>query len=62
MKKTVLLLAAALSLAACANTWKGAKHDTSRNVEKAGDAVKAGGHAVGRGLSNAGERLQEATE
>lgn len=62
MKKTVLLLAAALSLAACANTWKGAKQDTSHNVERAGEAVKAGGHAVGEGLSNAGDKLQEATQ
>ena len=62
MKKYLLLTFAALSLAACANTWQGVKEDTSRNVERTGDAAKAGGRAVGEGLSNTGDKLQEISE
>lgn len=62
MKNILLLIAASLSLAACSNTWQGAKADTANNVERAGDAVKSGGRAVGEGLSNTGEKLQEISQ
>ncbi|MDO4879519.1 MAG: hypothetical protein Q3966_09570 [Neisseria sp.] len=61
MKKTITLALAALTLAACANTWHGVKEDASNNVERTKDAVMDGGNAVGRGISNVGERIEEAT-
>ncbi|MDO4694050.1 MAG: hypothetical protein Q4A62_05420 [Eikenella sp.] len=62
MKKYLMFVAAAFALAACSSTWHGVKEDTSRNVEKTGDAVKAGGRAVGQGLSNTGDKLQEISQ
>jgi len=35
----LFLLGFAGSLAACGDTWEGAKTDTSQNLHKAGDAV-----------------------
>lgn len=44
MLKRLLTLVFALgftaALAACGDTWEGAKQDTSENLHKAGDAVK----------------------
>ncbi len=62
MKNILLLIAASVALTACGNTWRGAKADTSHNVERAGEAVKSGGRAVGEGLSNTGEKLQEISQ
>lgn len=62
MKKYLFPLAAAGVLAACSSTWHGVKEDTARNVEKTGEAIKAGGHAVGEGLSNTGDKLQEISQ
>jgi hypothetical protein len=70
--KKLLALSAAFALAACAGTWSGVKEDTARNVDKTEsglekgwdktkEAVRKGGNAVGRGLSHAGEKLENAT-
>lgn len=40
MIAALFLLGFAGSLAACGDTWRGAKEDTSENFHKAGDAVK----------------------
>ena len=69
MKKVFALALFSLGLAACSSTWHGAKEDTARNVERTGEgwdktkeAVRKGGNAVGRGLSNVGEKIEDATE
>ncbi|ROV57174.1 lipoprotein [Neisseria chenwenguii] len=73
MKKIIIPALLALALTACANTWHGAKEDAGYHAEraesgiehgldKAAEAVKRGGNAVGRSITNAGERLQNATE
>ncbi|GBD43274.1 hypothetical protein HRbin40_00743 [bacterium HR40] len=40
-----------LLLAACGDTWQGAKKDTRENVQ-----------AVGKGVEKAGEKIQQVTE
>ena len=73
MKKLFALAAAAFILSACSRTWSGAKDDTSRNwdktketaehvADKTEEAVKKGGNAVGRGMSNVGSKIEAATE
>lgn len=73
MNKLLITALAALTLAACSNTWHGAKEDAGRNwgktenaAERGWDntkeAVKKGGNAVGRGISHVGEKLENATE
>jgi len=42
----VLAASLALGLAACGDTWKGAKKDTGENLEGAGDAIEDAGRAV----------------
>lgn len=37
---SMFLLAFVSGLAACGETWKGMKEDTSRNLHKAGDAAE----------------------
>lgn len=37
---SVFILSFAASLSACGDTWRGARQDTSENLEKASDAVK----------------------
>jgi predicted small secreted protein len=41
---TVLFMASALS--ACGDTWRGAKQDTSDNLESTGDALERAGEKV----------------
>lgn len=36
----VFLMSVATGMAACGDTWRGAREDTSENLKKAGDAVK----------------------
>ena len=73
MKKLFALAVAAFILSACSSTWSGAKDDTSRNwdktketaehvADKTEEAVKKGGNAVGRGMSNVGSKIEAATE
>ena len=67
MKKLFALAAAAFILSACSSTWSGAKDDTSRNWDKTKEtaeheAVKKGGNAIGRGMSNVGNKIEAATE
>ena len=73
MKKLFALAAAAFILSACSSTWSGAKDDTSRNwdktketaghvADKTEEAVKKGGNAVGRRMTNVAEKLEAATE
>ncbi|MBS7349932.1 MAG: entericidin EcnAB [Comamonas sp.] len=54
MRKHILALitlALAFTLGACSNTWTGVKEDS-----------KKAGHATGKGLEKAGEKLQQITE
>ena len=37
---SVFLLSFAAGLAACGDTWRGARQDTSENLDKASDAVR----------------------
>ncbi len=37
---SLFLLSFAASLAACGDTWRGMRQDTSENLDKASDAVK----------------------
>jgi predicted small secreted protein len=37
---SLFLLSLATGLAACGDTWRGMRQDTSENLEKASDAVK----------------------
>lgn len=46
MLKTALAAAFALGLAACGNTWDGAKKDTGENLEKTGKAIEKAGTKV----------------
>ncbi len=73
MNKLLITALTALTLAACSNTWHGAKEDTGRNWDKTENAaergwdktksaVKKGGNAVGRGMTHVGEKIEEATE
>ena len=40
---TAIFLSASLLVSGCSDTWQGVKEDTSKNLDKAGDAViKAG--------------------
>ena len=72
MKHLLILAITAIGLSACSSTWHGVKEDTARNVDKTEsglekgwdktkEAVRKGGNAVGRGLSHAGEKLENAT-
>lgn len=47
----VLLTGATLGLSACGDTWSGIKQDTRENTA-----------AVGRGVENAGEKVQDAAQ
>lgn len=47
----VLLASASLGLSACGDTWSGMKQDTKENTA-----------AVGRGMENAGEKVQDAAQ
>ena len=73
MKHLFIITAVALSLSACSNTWHGAKSDLAHNASKAEaglekgwdktkGAVKKGGQTVGKGLSKAGEKIEEISE
>jgi predicted small secreted protein len=46
MIKATLLLLVALQLAACGNTWRGARQDTGDNMHATGQAVEKGGEKV----------------
>ena len=46
----MLLVGGTLGLAACGDTWSGFKEDTRENTA-----------AAGRGMENAGEKVQDAT-
>ncbi len=35
-----------LALAACGDTWRGAKQDTGENLEATGEAIEGAGEAV----------------
>ena len=73
MKHFLILAIAAIGLSACSSTWSGAKDDASRNwdktketaehvADKTEEAVKKGGNAIGRGMSNVGSKIEAATE
>lgn len=73
MKHFLILAIAAIGLSACSSTWSGAKDDANRNwdktketaghvADKTEEAVKKGGNAVGRGMSNVGSKIEAATE
>ena len=47
----VLLTGASLGLSACGDTWSGVKQDTKENTA-----------AVGRGMENAGEKVQKTVQ
>ena len=62
MKKLFALAAAAFILSACSSTWHGVKEDTANNIDNTREAVRKGSNAVGRGISNVGEKIENATE
>lgn len=43
---TVILLSASLMVSGCSDTWQGVKEDTSKNMNKAGDAVIKAGEKI----------------
>ncbi|MEQ9639681.1 MAG: hypothetical protein RIM84_06605 [Alphaproteobacteria bacterium] len=43
---TLLALAFVGSLAACGDTWRGAKRDTGQNLEATGNAIEKAGEKV----------------
>lgn len=51
MSLVMLAAALALGVAACGDTWRGAKKDTRDNVE-----------ATGRGVEKAGEKIQKTVQ
>ena len=59
MKHLLILAITAIGLSACSSTWHGVKEDTANNIDHTREAVRK---AVGRGISNVGEKLENATE
>lgn len=43
---TMLALSFAVGLAACGDTWRGAKQDTGENLEKTGQTIEKTGERV----------------
>lgn len=43
---TAILLSASLMVSGCSDTWQGVKEDTSKNMNKAGDAVIKAGEKI----------------
>jgi len=49
MRKVIMVISAALiatTLAACGDTWRGAKKDTGENMQSTGRALERGGSNV----------------
>ncbi|MEQ9124873.1 MAG: entericidin EcnAB [Alphaproteobacteria bacterium] len=42
----ILVATFAMGLAACGDTWKGAKKDTGENLESTGEAIEDAGKSV----------------
>ena len=62
MKHLLILAISALGLSACSSTWHGVKEDPASNIYHTREAVRKGSNAVGRGISNVGEKIENATE
>ena len=62
MKHLLILAITAIGLSACSSTWHGVKEDTANNIDHTREAVRKGSNAVGRGISNVGEKIELATE
>ena len=44
--KLMLALSIVTTVAACGDTWRGAKEDTGENLEKTGEAIEKAGEKV----------------
>ena len=62
MKHLLNLAITSNGLSACSSTWNGVKEDTANNIDQTREAVRKGSNAVGRGISNVGEKIENATE
>ena len=44
--KLLIVASVAITVAACGDTWRGAKKDTGENLRKTGEAIEKAGEAI----------------